>query len=100
MNALTNTAYTSLPVVLTGHVSGQAVTLPYGFTLTQVAISPFSTLRGRFIDSLELPANHRVMGLIRPEGVVTDTRAEFFRTGDIAVVMTDDPEWTRRLFLF
>jgi hypothetical protein len=100
MNALATAPYASAPVVLTGHVSGQAVTLPYGFTLTQVAISPFSTLRGRFVDSVELPANHKVMGLIRPDGVVTDTRAEFFRTGDIAVVMTDDPEWTRRFFLF
>ena len=79
MNALATAPYTSsAPVVLTGHVSGQAVTLPYGFTLTQVAISPFSTLRGRFVDSVELPDNHRVMGLIRPDGVVTDTRAEFF----------------------
>lgn len=80
---------------------GNLITLKkLGFALVQVKVSPISSLRGRLLSAIALPAGHRVLCVLRNEEPVHDLECAFLRSGDALFILTSDAEATRRFFMF
>lgn len=72
-----------------------------GLKLSEIRVSPVCSLRGKLLSSVSLPAKSRIMCIKRKgESPILGCEETFLRPGDEVLVLTEDEEAVRKLFMF
>jgi len=70
----------------------------HGLSLVEVRISQVSAARGKYLESIALPAHTRVVCVMQNRQPVLDLSAVFLNEGDSVYLLTDDEDMVRSLF--